>query len=50
MSQKTYTSKSQYRPWEKDETMKKLHAVFKELNMGSATPQDLKAKAEQLGF
>lgn len=30
--------------------MKKLHAVFKELHTGSSTPQDLKAKAEQLGF
>lgn len=50
MSLKTYTSKSQYKPWEKDDAMKKLHAVFKDLHAGTSTPHDVKAKAEQLGF
>jgi hypothetical protein len=50
MSQKTYTSKSQYKPWEKDDAMKKLHHVFKDINNGNATAQDLKSKAEELGF
>ena len=50
MSLKTYTSKSQYRPWEKDDAMKKLHAVFKELHTGSKNPSHLKEKAEELGF
>lgn len=50
MSVRTLTSKSQYRPWEKDDAMKKLHQEFKSVNTGSSNPSNFKAKAEQLGF
>jgi hypothetical protein len=52
MSVKTQTllSKSQYQPWEKDDTMKKLHKEFKKFEQGVTGPDNFKAEAEKLGY
>lgn len=47
---RTYTSKSQYQPWEKDDAMKKLHQEFKQISLGGSNIAQFKSKAKELGF